>query len=236
MSIEAYPLHWPPHRPRTKAADRRRASFHRIEKESYKRGDGTMGTWNRAKDVTVAVGRERLLSEIRAFTKTGRPWVINPDKVIISSNVPTRLDGLPYSNAREPEDPGMAVYFTMNGQQHCLSCDKWDRVADNLNAIAKNVEAMRGQLRWGVADVAQMFAGFKALPGAIIMPAAMSENEAAEFIRTHGGAWHNPETFDQAYRNAAKKFHPDANDGKHLPQWDTLQQAAQALRHHGTTS
>lgn len=32
-------------------------------------------------------------------------------RVILSTNVPLRKDGLPNSNWREPEDPGVAVYF-----------------------------------------------------------------------------------------------------------------------------
>ena len=47
---------------------------------------------------------------------------------------------------------------------HCVCCDHWDRVADNLAAIAKHLEAVQGQLRWGVADLAQMLVGFRIAP------------------------------------------------------------------------
>jgi len=84
--------------------------------------------------------------------------------LVISTNIPTRKDGLPFSNAREPDDRGVAVYFMLDSNQpHCLACDKWDRVADNLAAIAAHIDAIRGQARWGVGDLAQAFAGYKQL-------------------------------------------------------------------------
>ncbi len=37
-------------------------------------------------------------------------------------------------------------------------------MADNLWAIAKHVEAMRGLDRWGVGDITRAFTGYAALP------------------------------------------------------------------------
>ena len=48
--------------------------------------------------------------------------------------------------------------------EHVLACDRWDRPEHNLRAIAKHVEAIRGQERWGVGSVAQAFRGYQALP------------------------------------------------------------------------
>jgi hypothetical protein len=45
-----------------------------------------------------------------------------------------------------------------------LACDKWNRPEDNLWAIAKHIDALRGQARWGVGSVEQAFAGYAALP------------------------------------------------------------------------
>jgi len=66
--------------------------------------------------------------------------------------------------AREPGDHGAAVYFRIKNEQRALACDKWLRVADNLHALALHIEAIRGQLRWGVGSVEQAFGGYKALP------------------------------------------------------------------------
>lgn len=82
-------------------------------------------------------------------------------QIILSTNMKLRLDGLPYSNQREPYDPGAAVYFNLDGEPHVLACDRWGRVACNLWAIGKHIEALRGQERWGVGSRKQAFAGFK---------------------------------------------------------------------------
>ena len=58
----------------------------------------------------------------------------------------------------------MAVYFNLGKRRVVLACDKWDRVESNVWAIAKHVEAMRGQDRWGVGSVEQAFTGYLALP------------------------------------------------------------------------
>lgn len=144
MHVEAYPLQWPTQFPRT--TERQTARFHR---------DG--------KPLTIAQGRDRILAEVRAFTRFGQSWRIDPDQVVISSDVPLRRDGLPASGRRLPDDPGVAVYFNLDGDPYCLPCDTWDRVADNMAAIAAHLCAMRGMDRWGVGDVRAHFAGFAAL-------------------------------------------------------------------------
>ena len=70
--------------------------------------------------------------------------MLGAQRIVISTNAELRQDGFPYSNRRAPEDVGVAVYFTLEGRPYVLPCDKWERVADNLAAIAKHVEAKRG--------------------------------------------------------------------------------------------
>ena len=82
---------------------------------------------------------------------------------VISSNIPLKSDGNPYSDPGRMADAGAAVYFQLHGKPYCLPCDRWDRVEHNFWAIAKHLEAMRGMQRWGVGSVEQQFAGFKAL-------------------------------------------------------------------------
>jgi len=148
--VEAYPLAWPVGWPRTAEDDRKRATFcRRVKSEKY--------SWTVKEQLTVAGGLARLRPELDRLGATD---------LIISSNIPVRQDGLPYSKVREPEDPGVAVYFRLLGAPHTLACDRWDRVADNLAAIAMHVEALRGMDRWGVGNIAQAFAGYKALPAA----------------------------------------------------------------------
>ncbi len=51
---------------------------------------------------------------------------------------------------RKPDDRGVAVYFTHLRRSMCFTCDKWDQVEDNLYAIVKTIETLRGIERWGV--------------------------------------------------------------------------------------
>jgi len=47
----------------------------------------------------------------------------------------------------------------------CLACDRWDKVQDNIYAIAMTIEPLRGIERWGSGSmVEQAFTGFFALP------------------------------------------------------------------------
>jgi hypothetical protein len=84
--------------------------------------------------------------------------------VVISTNVPLKADGTMRMD-REPVDSGVAVYFQRDGKQVVFACDQYDIMADNLQAIAKTIEAMRGIERWGAGEMMdRAFSGFKGLP------------------------------------------------------------------------
>jgi hypothetical protein len=84
---------------------------------------------------------------------------------VISTNIELRRDGLPYSGRKVPDDPGVAVYFTYEGRQQCIPCDRWATVEENLRAIWKSIEALRSLERWGAKSfVDAAFTGFAALP------------------------------------------------------------------------
>lgn len=110
--------------------------------------------------------------------------------ITISTNIKVRLDGLPYSNQPQPQDPGVAVYFQLNKKPVVLACDKWNRPDENIWAIAKHIEAIRGQSRWGVGTIEQAFQGYTALP----MPKNYFEGGNNIITR---------------YRELAKEMHPD---------------------------
>lgn len=128
---------------------------------------------------------------------------------IISTNVPLRNDGLPYAKFKKPDDAGVAVYFEYEGEQVVFACDKWQTVEENMQAIRKTIEAIRGLERWGVSDMLKRaFTGFRALP---------------ENATVNGTAWWevlgvSPDctvaSLKEAYRNKAKANHPD-NGGQH---------------------
>lgn len=138
--------------------------------------------------------------------------------IVISTNLEIRRDGLPYVNQTRLDDAGVAVYFDREGNNQCIPCDKWSTVADNMQAIAKTIEALRGLERWGAKDMVDAaFRGFKALPESVIITEApwysvlgVEPDAPASFIRN-------------AYRDLVKKHHPDV--GGDPKEFERIQQA-----------
>lgn len=135
MTIEAFPLHWPEGRPRTPARQ--------ISHSRFSPG-------NRGQEV------RNVQDEL---------WRLGAKGVIVSTNVRLRRDGLPYASDKAPDDQGVAVYFDYLGGQKCFACDRWRSIEENLRAIFKSIEAIRGLDRWGSKHfVDAAFTGFAALP------------------------------------------------------------------------
>lgn len=105
------------------------------------------------------VSADRARRELRAEAERhGR-------QVVLSTNVELRRDGEPYASRRAPEDTGVAVYFIRKGRPVCFACDQYQQVWENMRAISKTLEAMRGIERWGSAEMLdRAFTGFEALP------------------------------------------------------------------------
>lgn len=100
--------------------------------------------------------RDEMLDELRR---------LGGSNVVVSSNLCTRLDGLPYADQREPGDPGIAVYFMRKKKPYVIACDTFDRAWKNLRAIAGTIEALRAIERYGASSMLeQAFQGFAALP------------------------------------------------------------------------
>ena len=190
----AYPLAWPPGRPRTHWQRRESSKFHGTE-ERPSSGGGTM-KWKTSLSMT----------EVRAqlFGELGR---LEARRVIVSTNIRLRQDGLPYAdNRKNVDDPGVAVYFEIKSEKTAIACDRWRSVAENMRAIAKTIEAIRGIERWGSGEMVRAaFRGFRALP-----PATRPWREVLELpIRDL-----TADEIDRAFREKAKAAHPDVG-GSH---------------------
>lgn len=90
--------------------------------------------------------------------------LLEADDLKLSTNMQLAAGGRGWREQKTPSDAGAAVYFRIANQARALACDKWLRVSDNIHALALHIEAIRGQLRWGVGSVDQAFGGYKALP------------------------------------------------------------------------
>jgi len=197
-SIPAYPLAWPDGWKRTLPHLRARGKFHRTERQYSSQPGG--GSWLRKSDMTIAVATERVLNELHRF------GVLQGD-AIISTNLVLRLDGMPRSGQPEPADPGAAVYWVRPQEpMHCMAIDSYDRVADNLAAIAATLDAMRAIERHGGAQILnRAFKGFTALPS----PGGTVARGWREILGIAPDAAVTEAMIDERYRKLASIHHPD---------------------------
>lgn len=135
--------------------------------------------------------------------------------IVISSNMQYRNDGLPYAR-QNVNDTGVAVYFkSANGDDQCIPCDSWVSLEENMRAIAKTIEAMRGIERWGGKSLMNAaFSGFKALPSAIITPPPDRAHRPWWVVLGVDRTASAPDV-KQAYRRAQSTAHPDAGGSSH---------------------
>lgn len=141
MKREPFPLQWPDSFKRTARAKRERSKF----------GFKSSGQ----------VSFSHALMELRAELDR-----LGARNVTITTDLPVRNDGLPYASGRA-DDTGVAVWFVLKDQERVFCCDRWLSHAENMIAIARSIEAMRGLGRWGMADVVEKaMGGFAALPAA----------------------------------------------------------------------
>jgi hypothetical protein len=180
-----FPLTWPTGWKRTPTAERRRAPFGSVRR-------GGAGEYAGKHQLTVAVASDRLQQELDRLADVSH--------IVLSTNVELRLDGRPRSPDAEPRDVGAAVYFRLDDKPLAFACDKWDRVADNIGAIAAHLEALRAQERYGVGTTAQAFAGYAALP---------PEAGADWWLILGVTAAAAPEQVEEAFRRLARQAHPD---------------------------
>lgn len=183
----AYPLDWPPGWPRAKWRG----------PSPFRSGN----TYQSRELLSLSSSRSRLNVELERLGAT---------YVVVSSNQ------RPGSDAVRHDDPGVAVYFNLRGKPHVLACDKWNRLPDNLAAIAKHIEALRGIDRWGVGSIERAFAGFTALPppGGSSEPTKRPWRLVLEVecpANPDGGA---REAFlmlaESRFKSKARQAHPDA--------------------------
>jgi hypothetical protein len=194
MAINSFPLSWPEGWRRTSSVSRRNGRFKKTEKP--------VGGFPRTRWLTVADGLNRVLEQLEMMG-------IDRQDVIVSTNVRTRLDGMPRSGEPEPQDPGAAVYWKDCGEMRCMAIDAYFTVADNLGAIAATLEAMRAIERHGGAEIMnRTFRGFAALPEKASSP----WRNVLGFTDSNGQSSQrlSVDEVKQRYREMVRTAHPDA--------------------------
>lgn len=162
---------------------RPRTPAHKREKSSFR--------------TTPGRARDFMLDEVRRLG--GR----NP---VISTNIPLKKDGTPYAGGYRLDDEGVALYLTYKGRQVVFACDRWWTMAENMHAIAKTVEALRGIERWGSGDMLDTaVSGFASLPAPIVAGMKRPWREVLQYGNRpveHGA-------INSHYRTLASTAHPD---------------------------
>jgi hypothetical protein len=181
---ERYPLTWPAGWPRTP-------------------------TWKRAHSPFKIESTDRAMREL--MDELGR---LGATRIIVSSNLKLRQDGMPYSQQPRTDDEGIAVYFVRKGVDMVLACDKFAKREANMRAITKTIDAIRGIERWGSSDMMERaFTGFTALPaGSESWWGVLGVEPTARRVEV-----------EAAYRRLRSQHHPDK--GGEPGEFDRVQRA-----------
>lgn len=177
MTIDAFPLQWP---------------------QGWKR---TLFPKSSKFETSFARARDELFHELKLMGVSNN---FHKTSVVLSTNIPLRRDGLPYAGQTNPKDPGVAVYFKYKGRDMVFACDTYKKVEENLWAVKKTIEALRGIQRWGASDMMERsFTGFEALPA----PGTAPKREWWEVLNIPRGS--HPDAIKEAYRGLCRVHHPD---------------------------
>jgi hypothetical protein len=167
--------------------------------------------------VTPDRARRNLLDQIR---------MLGAKLAVISSNVPIRQDGQPYADAarRVIYDAGVAVYFQLDGKPMAMACDLYQTPHENMHSLGHAIEHLRGLDRHGGGHmIERAFTGFSALPP----PSSSAPMRAwPEVLGVSANA--TRAEVEAAYREQAKRAHPDAPTGSHerMTELNTARDAA----------
>lgn len=171
--MEPFPLHWPRGWPRTRPERRQEAAI----------------------EATFAQAVRRAMQEAN---------LLHARTPVLSLNVPLGPHGTPLEGYGEeqPEDTGAALYFSFEGERHVIACDHWQRVEDNIQAIAQSLETLRRLQRIGGFDlVRQAMKGFLST-----VPAGGDES----WWNVLGVPFDAPlHAAEAAYRERVRTAHPD---------------------------
>jgi hypothetical protein len=185
-----YPLCWPDGWKRTPRERRTRAAFGRV---------GISGHGKERLSIGGAI--ERVVYEL------GRLGVDQGD-TIVSTNLKLNVYGIPRGDQGEPADPGVAVYWHKGATNKAMAVDRYDRVADNIGAIAATLEAMRAIERHGGAEILErVFFGFAQLPE---RAGGKAWRDVLGFPAT---AQPSKDAIGSRFRELSKDRHPDKPGG-----------------------
>lgn len=126
--------------------------------------------------------------------------------VVLSTDQVLNKDGSVRLSARPPENKGVAVYFTLDGDQMSMACDMWDILHHNIRSITLAIEGLMQMERHGGAHMMKRaFTGFVALPA------------PEQWWQVFGfkDSKVSRDDVEEAYRRLAMDHHPDRGGDEH---------------------
>lgn len=143
--------------------------------------------------------RTSLSAAISNVKKSLAAFGSDTGKAVTDVSVTSNVGGIAFD---APKDTGVAIWFEWDGAARCIAVDRYPKVEDNLQAIHHILEARRTEMRHGgLHIVRQTFKGFTALP-------APPGNDWWDVLGVPRGA--SLDAIEAAYREKAKRAHPDA--------------------------
>ncbi|MBI1202660.1 MAG: J domain-containing protein [Rhodopseudomonas sp.] len=179
---------------------------------------GTPRTASRTRSkfsTTIAGAVKNVMDELRRFGNDSGKRV---EDIVISSNVSLA--------ETRPSDPGIAVYFRWEKIDCCISIDRYQKTEENLQAVARVIEAERTKLRHGGLNIVRTsFRGYAHLPP----PKGADGQLAAPWWQVLGFTnLPSLTSAEVAYRDLVKKHHPDA--GGDAAKFNQITDAIRAAR------
>lgn len=147
---------------------------------------------------TLNAALNNVKDELRRFgNDTGK----GVTALVLSSNVTLGV--------QRPSDAGVAAYFQWEGIDCCIAIDRYGKPEENLQAIAKVIEAERAKMRHGGLNIVRAsFRGFAALPPPT-GPAGQIEAPWRVVLFGKNEATVTRAQVDRRYRELVKDKHPD---------------------------
>lgn len=179
--ISAYPLDWP-------------GQYERTDEDDRQRWPGDL------RGTSFGEVRDELLDEAERSVDTGAD-------LVLSTNIETYEKGgrqVPYANQGTPDDPGVAVYVTIDGAPRVFACDRYVKVEGNMRAVATTIRDLRRIQKRGVNEAERAYQGFAQLP-------AKGETTGKAWWDVLGVDPHAADKADvrAAFRRKAQDAHPD---------------------------
>lgn len=174
------PLAWPDGWPRTPPADRHSGDGHFLNR----RVRGRLPAW------TFGTARDALAIELDH---------LGARNVSLCINIALGADGRPLE-AAAGEDPGVAIYFEMDGIMLVIACDRHGRAESNMQAIVRTLDTLRQlERQGGRAMLDRALAGFRAPGGPRTCWTVLGLSAGATLV-----------DIQRAYHAKARQAHPDS--------------------------